>query len=493
MDSRLVLGCGSVGHDVVDAIRDRPGDVVVATGDDRRVETLRNEGVPARRVDVTDERALRDVAGSLAGEVTLVAVVSDDPGRNLAAARTARRLFPDAMLFAYAGRDATATIRQGLAAVADTVFDPGTAVIEAIGARAGEQADRVERLREVLAAVEGTLAIVTHDNPDPDAIASALALQRVARAFGVAADVCYFGDISHQENRALVNLLDYDLTNLDPDADLSSYGGFALVDHSRPGVNDGLPEDVTVDAVVDHHPPRGPVDARFRDLRSDAGATSTLLVDYLEQLDLDVDPAIATGLLFGIRVDTRDFSREVCARDYEAAAYLLPRADVDALDRIESPSVGLATMQLLADAISNRHVSGGVLTTCAGYVGDRDALAQAADQLLDMESVHTTLVYGVMEGTVYLSARSRGADLDLGEALREAFDQIGSAGGHADMAGAQLPLGLLGDPAEVDRDRLIEVVDELVRNRFLEVVAETPPDVPLPAPSDLAYYRDEGE
>lgn len=490
MDSRLVLGCGSVGQDVVDELRGRPGDMLVATGDARRVEILRNEGIPAKRIDVTNEEEVRGVAGSLAGEVSLVVVADDNPGSNLAAARTVRPLFPDALLFAYVGRDAPAPVRQGLDEVADHVFDPGAAVLGAVQDRLGRHAARVRKLREALADIDGTLAIVTHNNPDPDAIASALALQRVVGSLGFAADVCYFGDISHQENRALVNLLEYDLENLGPGADLSSYGGYALVDHSRPGVNDGLSPDTDVDVVIDHHPPRGPVDATFLDLRSDAGATSTLLVDYLKQLALDVDPAIATGLLFGIRVDTRDFSREVCIRDYEATAYLLPRADVDALERIESPSVGLETMRLLADAIANRRVEGGILTTCVGYITDRDALAQAADQLLDMEGVHTTLVYGVMDETAYLSARSRGAAFDLGESLREAFDQIGSAGGHADMAGAQLPLGLLGDPEEADRDRLIEVVDELVHNRFVEVVRETPPDIPSPAGKEEEYYGD---
>jgi len=53
--------------------------------------------------------------------------------------------------------------------------------------------------------------------------------------------------------------------------------------------------------------------------------------------------------------------------------------------------------------------------------------------------------------------------LDLGETLRDAFDQIGSAGGHAGMAGAQIPLGLLGESDEAD---LSDIVHDVITRRF---------------------------
>jgi hypothetical protein len=59
--------------------------------------------------------------------------------------------------------------------------------------------------------------------------------------------------------------------------------------------------------------------------------------------------------------------------------------------------------------------------------------------------------------------------VDLGEVLRDAFGQIGSAGGHADMAGAQITLGVL--EAVEDRDEsLLEVVEAVVSDRFFEAL-----------------------
>jgi nanoRNase/pAp phosphatase (c-di-AMP/oligoRNAs hydrolase) len=436
MHSRLVVGCGSVGHTLVDRLGERPGDLLVLERDRRRVERFREEGVDAKHVSTVDVGTV----GSHATAVDTAVAAADDPAANLDAARALREAFPDAMLLVYAGFDADAATVAELDRLADRLVDPEATTAERLLDRIGSGGTGLRQLRRILRAVEEPLAIVAHDNPDPDAIASAVALRQLADAFGIANEVCYYGRITHQENRAFVNLLGFDLTRLDDDADLGDYGAFALVDHSQPGVNNQLPVDTTVDIVVDHHPPRAPIDARFVDLRSDVGATSTLMAEYLRKFDITPTEAVATGLLFGIRVDTNDFTRETSVDDLEAAAYLLQWADVNALERIESPSISGDTFEVIAAAIRNREQRGSVVTTYVGEATDRDALAQAADRLLAMEGVSTTVVYGMMEGTIYVSGRARGTDLDLGETLRDAFDQIGSAGGHADMAGAQIQM-----------------------------------------------------
>jgi len=464
MTSRLVLGCGSLAGALIDTLSERRDDLAVLADDENAVQTLREEGVAAETGDPTDPGVFEN-----RDRPDTVVVTTDDAATNLAAARAARTAFPDSFLFAYAGLGPDGETTTQLHEVADKVVDPTAETTAYLLDRIGETGVRTRKLASVLRDVEGTLAVVAHDNPDPDAIASAVALVRVADAVGCDAEVCYFGEISHQENRAFVNLLEFDLRNLDPGADLSEYGGVALVDHSRPGVNDGLPEDTAVDVVIDHHPPRYPVEARFVDLRSDVGATSTLLVDYLRQLGITPDREVATGLVFGIRVDTDEFTREVSPADFEATAYLQPHADLGMLERIESPSISAETLETVGRAISNREHHGTVLVSGVGELSDRDALAQAADRLLDLEGVNVTFVHGIREGTVYVSARARGTDVDLGETLRDAFGQIGSAGGHADMAGAQISLGVL-DEIEAGDEALADVVDAVVAHRFLEAI-----------------------
>jgi nanoRNase/pAp phosphatase (c-di-AMP/oligoRNAs hydrolase) len=450
MQSRLVVGCGQVGHALVESLAERPGELLVLEIDERRVERLRETGVAATEIETVDAATIR---GNAEG-VDSVIVADDGAAANLEAARAAREAFPDAMLLVYAGHGGSADVREDLSALADKVVDPGVATTEFLQSRVGDEGHQLRQLRSALWDVAEPLAIVTHDNPDPDAIASGVALQRIAASVGIEAQVCYYGQITHQENRAFINLLEFELRQLDDDEDLSAFGGVALVDHSRPGVNDQLPTDTPVDIVIDHHPPKAPIEAEFVDVRSSVGATSTLLAEYLQAFGITLDEAVATGLLFGIRIDTKDFTREVSIADFEAAAILLPAANIGTLERIESPSISGETLETIARAIQNRDQRGSVLTSCVGELTDRDSLAQAADRLLTLEGVQATVVYGVKAGLIYISGRARGIDLDLGETLREAFDQIGSAGGHADMAGAQIQLEntMLEDPLEESPD-----------------------------------------
>ena len=77
---------------------------------------------------------------------------------------------------------------------------------------------RARELDERLGVAE-ELTIVCHNNPVPECLASAFALGRLATAVGIDdRRILYSGEISHQQNRAFVNLLGIDLKQFEPDA-----------------------------------------------------------------------------------------------------------------------------------------------------------------------------------------------------------------------------------------------------------------------------------
>ncbi|MCU4716574.1 DHH family phosphoesterase [Halapricum hydrolyticum] len=468
MRARLVAGSGTLAYELVERLGDGSRPLVVVSDEERLLETT-TENVPGATVRHGDPTE-PDTLEAIETELESVLAFADDPSTTAEILRAAADIFPETLRIGYLGAENT-NARATIERYADRVIDRSTATREAITNRLSEAGSRLRSLRHVFTDIDDPLAIVMHDNPDPDAIASALALARLANLAGRTAELCYYGSITHQENRAFVNLLDIELRNLDAGDDLSEFGGFALVDHSRPGVNDQLPIETPIDIVIDHHPPREPVEAAHVDLRSDVGATSTLLVEYLQQSAVQIDETVATALLFGIRIDTDEFRREACQTDFEAAAALLPVANLGTLQRIENPSMSPETFETIGCAIRNRTRHGPVVITGVDDIQNRDALAQAADRLLNIEDVTTTLVYGIEDGTIHVSARTRGADLDIGEALRDAFGPIGSAGGHADMAGAQIEAGSFeADGFEADDRPLVEIVDEIVTDRFLDVL-----------------------
>jgi nanoRNase/pAp phosphatase (c-di-AMP/oligoRNAs hydrolase) len=472
MVDRLILGCDVLGNADVESIAARPGGLRVIDPDTVRVRTLREAGITAAVGDPSDPD---QIEGGPVPEIVLIG--GSDGETNLRATRAAADAYPDAYLIAYAPDDGES---EGIRERADQAIGTTEAVTDAVlVAGTGDLGVPSRTLGRVLRGVSGRLGVFMHSDPDPDAIGSALALSDIAREQGIDATACYFGEIAHRENRALVNLLDLDIRRLDPTGfDPGEFGAIALVDHSRPGVNDNLPEDTGVDIVIDHHPPRGPVDATLLDIRTDVGATSTLLVDHLNRLDVPVDDRLATALLYGIRVDTHDFSRDITGHDFAAAAFLLSRADMDVIEQVQQPGISGNTLDTIGRAITNYERKGSIVISSAGQIGHRDAIAQAADRLLAIENVHVAVVFGFADETAYVSGRTRRSNVDIGETMRHAFAGLGSAGGHTDMAGAQLRVDTIGE-VKKDGNPTEETAGAVITGRLFEElgVRWTPPHV----------------
>jgi nanoRNase/pAp phosphatase (c-di-AMP/oligoRNAs hydrolase) len=339
---------------------------------------------------------------------------------------------------------------------------------------------KVETLYDLLAGSE-ELAIVCHNNPDPDCLASALALGRIAANAGIdERRILYSGDISHQQNRAFVNLLEIDRKQFDPESvgDRAEGSLVAFVDHSVPGVNDEVPDDVPIDIVVDHHPAEA-IEARFVDHRESVGTTATIVTEYVRELDVPFDDVLATGLLFAIRQETLGFLRGVTGDEYEAARTLHDHADPDMLRRLSTPAVSGATVDAIADAVDNRIVRGSVLISHVGRTSERDALPQAADSLATLEGVETAIVFGIVDDEIEVSARSTDSRIHIGNALGDIFEDVGSAGGHREMAGGRIPVGLFADlTASGTDEELVDIVaggvtDPLVTGLTLDESGES--------------------
>lgn len=311
------------------------------------------------------------------------------------------------------------------------------------------------------------LIIVCHNNPDPDCLASALALGRIAAAAGIdERRIFYSGDISHQQNRAFVNLLDIDLQPFDSATveDRSEDSLLAFVDHSVPGANNRVSRGTAVDIVVDHHPAED-IEARFVDHREDIGATATILTEYIRELAVSPDTGLATALQFAIRRETLEFLRGTTSEEYDAAGYLHAHADSALLRKLSTPSVTGATLDAIATAITNRTMRGPVLMTHVGRTTERDALPQAADYLETLEGVETVVVFGIVDEAIHLSGRSQDSRINIGTVLGDAFEDVGSAGGHQEMAGGEIPLGIFADYT-TDDTTLLDIVEQVIMRRL---------------------------
>ncbi|WP_353633741.1 DHH family phosphoesterase [Halobacterium sp. NMX12-1] len=463
MSTYAILGCGSVGHAVAEELVERGKDVLIVDRDEARVEALRDQDLNAQVADIRDE----EVAG-LVADRDVVLIMASDVEANEAAVANIRERNDEQFVVVRASDPVTSDELTELGA--DVVINPSSVIADAAlrALESGELEYKARQLADVIEGTENRLAIVTHDNPDPDSIAAAAALNAIADHLGVEADILYFGDIGHQENRAFVNLLDIELTPY-ADVDIDDYDTVALVDPAKAGE---VSLDREVDIFLDHYEVDEEFDAEFADVRPNVSATSTILTKYIQEFDLSVSQEVATALLYGIRAETLDFRRDTTPADLTAAAYLYPFADHDTLEQVESPNMSPETLDVLAEAIANREVQGSHLVSNAGFISDRDALAQAASQLLNLEGITTTAVFGIVEDTIYLAARSKDIRLNIGRVLSDAFENIGEAAGHSTQASAEIPLGIFTgiEATEENRETLLSLTEEAVTQKLFDAM-----------------------
>jgi len=297
------------------------------------------------------------------------------------------------------------------------------------------------------------LLILTHNDPDPDAIASAVALRHLlVERIGMEATIAYRGLIGRAENRALVRYLDYPLQRLSK-ADLAPPVTMALVD-TQPGAgNSPLRQGADVAIVIDHHPLRpDSAMARHVDVRSDFGSTSTILTEYLQTAGIEFPVPIATALFYGIKTDTMGLGRSATPADVDAYAFLVPRIDSQALFEIERAQVPDAYFLSLVDTVQAARIYRDVLITYIGWMRYPDLAAEIADWLLRLEGIRWVVCLGAYKENLYVAIRSRHQKGGAGQLAQAAIGSAGTAGGHGTMAGGQI--GLNGRDPETVADQI---------------------------------------
>ena len=477
MHRRLIVGCARSSLDAVAQIAQLPGETTIISRRREVTERCADLDVRCLRRDPSDADEYPEAADT-------VICAARDTARNHTLIRALDGRYPHAPRIVIGGEDDGSEAAAAIGATADRWVRSGQATAAAISAvLGGSGPSRAVRLLRLLRATPGPLAVLMHATPDPDAIASALTLIALADRVGLTAEACHFGELSHQENRALVNLLEIDLHPIAEVDDLTAYPAVALVDHTR--VPQAVADEVI--AVVDHHAVREPISASFIHIDPAVGATSTIMAGYLRALAIAPEPDLASALTVGIRTDTGDFSREVDARDLEMAGWLSQWSDAGLLERVETPTMQAEMLDVLARAATHRETVGPVLLAAVGEVHERDALAQTADHLLMLEGTDVVIVYGYTDDAVVVSARAQGA-IDVGHLLQDALGQIGSAGGHEDMAGAQVRWGIMHDGLERDAEERWEIAENIVAGRIAETL-EHADRVAVTDPTELTFER----
>jgi nanoRNase/pAp phosphatase (c-di-AMP/oligoRNAs hydrolase) len=294
---------------------------------------------------------------------------------------------------------------------------------------------KVHQYQRFLSDAERVL-ILLHNEPDPDALASGLALRNVLRRNRQTAIIAAIQGVTRPENLRMVNLLDIHVETIAPQQ-VADYDRVAMVDvqpHYFGGAID------RVDLVIDHHPEQPGYSAVFKDIRADYGSTSTILTEHLRAVDANISERTATAMLYAIKSDTLFFNRQANRVDIEAFSYLYPLADAALIRKMEGAEITMERLEYVLKAKQHGRIVEQVFCSFLGTSPREDFIPYVADFYLQLENIKWTIVSGIVNDSLIMSVRNLGYSRNAGEFVRKYFADIGSAGGHRAMAKAVVPL-----------------------------------------------------
>ena len=280
---------------------------------------------------------------------------------------------------------------------------------------------------------EDTVHIQTHDFPDHDAVACAYALQVLLRHRDINASLVYGGRIQ-----------DYTLSRLIKDFAIPIHPASSrLLDPSHKliivdgckgnnNVTDLIGQEI---AVIDHHDSTCPPDVPFSDIRSDFGSCSTIVYSYYKEMGITPAPEVATVLMLGLLTDTALMTRSVSPADLEMYTSLYERVDNEAVNALLRNKIQVGDLPLFRQAIDSVRIDDGFAFCYFAEGCPENLLGILGDFFLSASEIQFVLLCARNEGRINFSVRSEQARWNAGAVIRTVLEDVGSGGGHRDMAG----------------------------------------------------------
>lgn len=280
--------------------------------------------------------------------------------------------------------------------------------------------------------------IQTHNFPDPDALGSAYGLSMLLKHFHIASTLCYDGRIDKLSTQKILREFEIEIFSKEQLTDMTAESPIILVDSQKQSgnVTDLIGTEI---ACIDHHPTIVDVSYQYKDIQK-CGACSTLIAQYFQKLHLIPDTSTATALLYGIKMDTNQFTRGVTQLDIEMFAFLNPLVDEALLRSVSGNTMEFSDLSAFGAVFDSIRVFDKTGIAYIPFSCPDALIAMTSDFILALNEVEFVIIYAKRDTDWKFSVRSENERLDAGEIIHEALLGIGSGGGHASMAGGIIPL-----------------------------------------------------
>ena len=308
--------------------------------------------------------------------------------------------------------------------------------------------EKMRRFHDQFSGNDHVLVVI---NADPDAIGSAMAIKRLLWRRVASVTISNVNTIDRPDNLAMVRLLSVQMT---PFSELTpkKFSRFVIVD-SQPNHNAAM-MGLSLTAIIDHHPDTKPT-APFIDIRPNYGATATIMTEYLRAENIKPSAKLATGLWHGIKTDTSDFTGRTQIEDVRAFQYLFRHANIHLARKIEQADLRKDYLKYFRTALKSMRLRKGRAFVHLGPVTNPDVCVIIADFFMRIDEVAWSIVSGLCDKKLTIIFRNDGIRRNAGQVASESFGHIGSAGGHKNMARAEINTGELRNLVDYrDEDKL---------------------------------------
>jgi nanoRNase/pAp phosphatase (c-di-AMP/oligoRNAs hydrolase) len=305
-----------------------------------------------------------------------------------------------------------------------------------------------EKLRRFYDQFSGNDHVLIMINADPDAIASAMAVSRLLWRKVLNVTISHINTINRPDNLAMIRLLDVTLVPV-KEIEADQFSRVVIVD-SQPDHNEYMAE-LKPDVIIDHHPDSG-AKAPFLDIRPHYGATATILTEYLRAAKIKPSTKLATGLYHGIKTDTNDFKGQTQIEDVRAFQYLFRHANIHLARKIEKADLRFDLLKYFKIALQNMRRRKGKVYIHLGNVVNPDICVLIADFFMRVNTVTWSIVSGTCDKKLTIIFRNDGIRKNAGKVAKEGFGKLGNAGGHKNMARAEIALNELKEHVDARDD-----------------------------------------
>jgi len=305
-----------------------------------------------------------------------------------------------------------------------------------------------------------SLAVLIYGSPDPDAVASAMALREILNQTQPLAK-CVFAATEHvirHQNAEFIREMKVEIQMLDK-IDLQEFRLIAVVDAQPTFFGEAL-GGIKPQIVLDHHPCKTVWHASLADVRPNYGALATIMTEYLLAARVKIPKRLYTALLYGIRSDTVNFERDASLEDIGAYYLTFSRANRQLIRRIELNQIPDRFLKYYDYAYHHKRRYRDRVICFLGAVESADVCVQVADFHLRIINVFHVIVAGIVKDRLIIIFRGDGYRQDCGSIAMKSFGDIGSAGGHRSAARVEIPMETL--KAALENDLSQESVDRFL-------------------------------